>query len=502
MKNATALILICCWLVPPALSQEQSSRTEPSAWERSVVTLDVTRKQFDYLQPWSRRLKSSQKTGVVVGPQEILTTADELFDRTLIRVQRSGRGRWWLGELAWIDYHANLALVTVPEEDFWKGLQPVETPALTTAGGPMQIVRWRQGRLENRRAEFQQFNVDESRLSFVPQLQMDVSSEIQGTGWGEPVVAQSAFLGLVASQEGTTCKIIPSAFIRPILEARRKGQYKGLGYFHFVWQPAENPDSHSYLKREGDPQGVLVISVPPVAGLEQVVQPRDIILKIDGFDIDIQGDYEDPDYGHLSMENLATRGRWAGDEVQLEVWRDGKLENITYQLPKADYNATLLPDAVYDQEPEYLILGGLVFQPLNDAFLQSWGSDWKRRSPFRLYHFNNQNPTPERPALVLMSQVLPDVYNLGYQELKLLVLDQVNGQKISRLQDLQQALQRPVKGFHVIQFFQSDTLRKMVLSADDYESATQRVLARYGITSDHYFASPQSEVELGVASGR
>jgi hypothetical protein len=82
------------------------------------------------------------------------------------------------------------------------------------------------------------------------------------------------------------------------------------------------------------------------------------------------------------------------------------------------------------------------------------------------------------------------------------VLDQVNGEKISRLQDLQQALQRPVKGFHVIQFFQSDTLRKMVLSADDYESATQRVLARYGITSDHYFASPQSEVELGVASGR
>jgi hypothetical protein len=36
-------------------------------------------------------------------------------------------------------------------------------------------------------------------------------------------------------------------------------------------------------------------------------------------------------------------------------------------------------------------------------------------------------------------------------------------------------------------------LRKLVLSADEQELATQRVLARYGITSDHYFASPEIE---------
>src|SRR5439155_19875834 len=141
------------------------------------------------------------------------------------------------------------------------------------------------------------------------------------------------------------------------------------------------------------------------------------------------------------LENLATRKKWAGDALKLKIWRDGAEQQIIYRLPKADYKSKLVPDAVYDQEPEYLIVGGLVFQPLTDAFLQSWGGDWKRRAPFRLFYYNNQNPTRERPALVLLSQVLPDIYNLGYQDLKYLVLDEVNGQKISRLPELKEALQ-------------------------------------------------------------
>src|SRR5439155_20366771 len=61
----------------------------------------------------------------------------------------------------------------------------------------------------------------------------------------------------------------------------------------------------------------------------------------------------------------------------------------------------------FEQEPEYLITGGLVFQPLTKNFLRSWGQDWERRAPFRLAYFRNQDPTPERPAIVILSQVMP-----------------------------------------------------------------------------------------------
>src|SRR5438094_156249 len=94
---------------------DDAKHVDPAAWEHSLVQLDVTRKQYDYFQPWSKRVKSGQKTGLVISDREILTTADELFDRTLIRLQKGGRGKWWIGELVWIDYYANLAIVTTRE---------------------------------------------------------------------------------------------------------------------------------------------------------------------------------------------------------------------------------------------------------------------------------------------------------------------------------------------------------------------------------------------------
>ena len=210
---------------------------------------------------------------------------------------------------------------------------------------------------------------------------------------------------------------------------------------------------------------------------EQVLKPQDIILRIDGFDLDIQGDYEDPEYGHLMLENLATRQKWAGDNVKMQIWREGKAMDVVYRLPKYDYSTTLVPFGTYDQEPEYMIVGGLVFQPLTDSYLQSWGPEWRRRAPFRLYHYRDEPPTKERSALVVLSQVLPDPYNIGYQEQKYLVVDKVNGQLVSRLRDLRAALQKPMNGYHVLEFMRSDSLRRIVLRADGNETeATARIL--------------------------
>jgi hypothetical protein len=491
MKMIPALSLFCCVLAAQAADQAPGLR-DVSRWERSVVTLDATQKEYDYLQPWSKRLRTGQKSGLVLAGREILTTADDLFDRTLVRVQKGGRGKWWTADVRWIDYHANLAMVNVPEEAFWQGLEPATLGVPTRATGDLQIVRWRQGRMETRRAEFNQFTAGEGKLSFAPRVQLELNSEIQGAGSGEPLISSSRVEGILAAQEGNTCTAIPSAFVQSVLEARRSEAYTGLGYFDFVWQPAENPASLRFLGLEGEPRGVLVIQVPYTPEVNPVMKPRDVILKVDGFDIDIQGDYLDPDYGHLILENLATRGKWAGDEVKLEILRDGAVREVTYRLPKAQYKHQLVPDHVFDQDPEYLIVGGLVFQPLTEEFLRSWGPDWKRRSPFRLYYYSTQHPTAERPSLVVLSQVLPDIYNLGYQELKFLVVDEVNGKKITRLAELREALKHPVDGFHQIHFVQSDSLRRMVLSADDQQAATRRVLARYRIPREYFFAEPES----------
>ena len=332
------LALVLLGAGAPALAQD-ARRSHASPWERSVVTIEVARKQYDYYQPWSQGTRRLQKSGLVVGANEILTTADEMFDRTLVRLQKNGRGQWAAGKVVWIDYHANLALLTTPEADFWKGLKPAKWgSAAATPDGGLRIVRWREGNLEHRQAEFSQFSVREGQLSPINQPVLEVSSEIQGAGWGEPVVADSRVVGLLVAQDGHNGFVMPASFIQSILEARRKGQYHGLGYFHFYWQPGKNPASLARLKLTGEPRGAIVIHVPdrPDGG-EQVVKRDDIILSIDGFDLDMQGDYTDPEFGHLNLESLAVRHKWAGDPVKMRIWREGKPMEISYRLPRYGY---------------------------------------------------------------------------------------------------------------------------------------------------------------------
>jgi len=486
LLTVTLIVLAGC--ATPSSNKQISS----AEWEKSIVRIEVSRKIYDYYQPWNRRNDRSMKSGLVIGERQILTTCQDMSDHTLIRIQKDGRGKWVNASVVWVDYYANLAMLTVKEDEFWKGLKPAElTGKEPTEGATLQIVRWREGKLENRSAEFTQYAVRQSEFSAISHVQMEMDSEIQAVGWGEPVVYNSHVVGILSQQRGRACKAIPTPFIQKILEARRAGTYRGLGYFHFYWQPAENTDSLGYLRLPGEPRGILVINVPErTDGQPSVLKPRDIILQIDGFDVDIQGDYQDPEFGQLMLENLATRGKWAGDDVKFKIWRDGKPLEITYRLPKYEYAHSVVPFGVYDQPPEYLILGGLVFQPLTYPYLQRWGSEWERRAPFRLTYYTPDEATKDQPAIVVLSQVLPDPYNIGYNEQRYQVLQKVNDRKVNTLTDLREALKHPKGKFHVLDFQAGESAQRVVLAADDADdAATKRVLQRYGI-QDEFFIAP------------
>ena len=475
-----------------SLNAQSEKNPPPADWEKSIVRVEVARTTYDYYQPWDRRTDRAMMMGLVVGARQILTTSQDMSDRTLVRVQKGGRGKWTKATVEWVDYHANLALVTTDDPAFWSDLKPADLAGdVPGAGAMLQIFRWRDGKLDNRRAEFTQFAVRQSEFSTLNHVYLEMDSEIQAAGRGEPVVMNSHVIGIVSQQRGRACKAIPASFIRPILEARRAGAYRGLGYFHFYWQGAENPASLAHLRLIGEPRGVLVNEVPerPDAA-PQVLKPRDIILQIDGFDVDMQGDYQDPQYGPLMLENLAVRGKWAGDDLNMKIWRDGKALDIAYRLPKYEYSHTLVPFGVYDQPPEYLIVGGLVFQPLTYPYLERWGSEWQRRAPFRLTYFTPDPATKEQPSVVVLSQVLPDPYNIGYQEQRYHVVRKVNDQRVNSLAGLRDALKKPVGEFHVIDFLPDDSTQRIVLGAGEAErAATRRVLARYGITEEFFIAA-------------
>jgi hypothetical protein len=85
---------------------------------------------------------------------------------------------------------------------------------------------------------------------------------------------------------------------------------------------------------------------------------------------------------------------------------------------------------------------------------------------------------------VILSQVLPDKFNIGYQDQRWFVVAKVNDRPITTLADVSSALQQPQGEFHVIDFTPNESLQRIVLAAGAAErEATQRILERFGISA-------------------
>jgi S1-C subfamily serine protease len=453
------------------------------SWDRSLVTIEVTYKLYDAFQPWNEPTRSIRKHGFVIGPGELLTTAQYLPAHTLVRVQKGGRGRWYDSRVKWWDAQSNLALLEADSPAFWEGLAPAPLASAASRGPAFELVMWRDGNLETRRAEFGKFTVGEGALGFAPHVQLEVGSEVGGLGWAELIVREGAVVGVTTYSTGRVCGALPAGFIRRVLEARREGKFAGLGYFDFTWQPGSNPDLLKELGLEGAPRGAVVHARGRDSDPDKSPRPRDIILEIDGLPVDVEGDYLDPDYGHLNLENLANRVRFAGETLKIKVRRAEQELMLDYVVPRADFTDEIVPRET-PGAPRYLVTGGLVFQPLAQPFLRGWGDDWRKFAPFRLQYAQYSKPTDGRKSLVILTNVLPDPINLGYQEAAMLVLDKVNGRAIATLGELAAALETPeAGGVHRIEFMSGRNLRRVVLDAATLEEATKRVVSYYGLPS-------------------
>jgi hypothetical protein len=490
----------------PAVAATKAEKKDSGAfsWENAIIQIEVTSKAYNYIQPWERSQKTVYKTGVVIDGHEILTTAENLADATTIRLKKQGDGQYTFGRLSWIDYQANIAALTTDptlnekynpgQPDFWIGLTPAKLADPVPIGGPVRVLRWRDDSLEERKGEIERMTVENSAMSFVSVPALKIDSNIPGVGFGEAVVADNKLVGLVYAQGGDAITAVPTSFIAPIVKAEQAKTYTGLGYFDFTWDTPENPLNLEYLKLPGPARGVILKETGMKPGTTSLVKPRDVLLSIDNFDIDSDGNYNDPQYKKLSLENLSSRGVFAGQTRKFKIWRDGKEMDITYTLPKAAFSDELVPQENFDQSPEYVLAGGLVFVPLTVDYLRSWGPTWRQRSPFRLSFYDMDKVRPERPQRVVLSQVLPNPANIGYDSLRNIVVDEVNGVKIKEIGDILTALKTPIDGFDVFKFDPGQSVQEVVLDASEIDHVNEQIMARYHIPADHVLNSSGAPV--------
>jgi hypothetical protein len=134
----------------------------------------------------------------------------------------------------------------------------------------------------------------------------------------------------------------------------------------------------------------------------------------------------------------------------------------------------------YDKRPRFVLVGGLLFQPLSRDFLDSQ-KDVDTRLRYFFDYYVTDHLYREYPEVVVLSEILKDPVNTYVAPFKGGIVEKINGQRIRSLQDVAAAFEQPGE-FHVIELLGEG--RPIVLERSVLAEASERIRQRYGVTTE------------------
>jgi hypothetical protein len=470
-------------LAPPPPAAELSAGN--GSLRAGVVSVRVTGQDWNWRAPWEKQAPWTRTvTGLVVPGPRILCASTAFGNPLLVEAQKLGSEARSVARVELVDHEGPLALIAVDDPAFWEGLAPLALETRAPSEGEVQVLRWqRTGLLDAYPGNVRQRRAWRHGLSQTSLLTIDVASTAEGLGESEVVVANGRVAGLVTGRGGDAYAAIAAPALAQFLAGARAGDWRGFARAGLAWQDLTNPALRESLGLLPGETGIRLTRVLPHGSGGGVLKPGDVLLELGGARLDPTGYYEHPVYGRMLFALAFSDGRRPGDTMPVRVLRGGARHELSLTLRAMRPEQDRVPPYVYGRGPDYVIKGGLVFQELTRPYLGAWG-DWTRRAPPRLLVAIDREADEDRPEprrIVLLSSVLPDTANLGYQELRDLIVERVNGRAVSNLADLRQAFAAPASGFHVIELLSGQGASRLVLDAAEADAAGERLHRAYGV---------------------
>ena len=480
MKLVGSLAL--CAVCGAGWSDRGAAQAEPD-YTAHVVTLSVTYQRWDEDRPWSKYEPGTRTVdGVVVGDDWILVSAESIWDAAQIEVSKRGQSDPFQARVVHMDPDVNLALVTTDDAAFFGDLMAARVAATMPVSGDAPVVRWVERQLQVAPSSVDRITASDN-LNGLKHAVL-VLRDVDGGGWGTPVFAAGALVGVVTSASDGSAEAIPCDIVARYLQmARNPATYAGFSGFSMFWQLNRQRAQSPYLGAGDSSGGVLVTQLIRSRTPSAPIQPRDVIVSIDGHAIDGEGYYDHPQYGRLGYHAIALDQHVAGDEIEMRVLRGGRSLNLTVPLRRWRMQDSLMPWRRPAVPPPYAVFGGLVFRELDGEYMRTW-EDWRNDAPERLsalFAIESNGQVEAGRRVVILSSVLADQYNIGYHDLRDLVVASINGVEIGAVGDVVRAFGEPKDGFHTVALASNPFRGEVVLDAAGLESAQARIAEGYGL---------------------
>ncbi|MDA8115664.1 MAG: PDZ domain-containing protein [Acidithiobacillus sp.] len=386
-----------------------------------------------------------------------------------------------------VDYDADLALVEPLDAKFLAGRQPMDLSGDASIGD--QLTVWQvkpngdvipdQGLVTS--VDLSLFSLNNFFLTY----RLNGSLQYGFNNQTLPVVYGDALAGLVLRQNtsGQTIEVIATPVIRHFLKDAQSKKYKGFPTAGFYFGALSDPQLRRYIGLPESLTGIYVQKVLKGSPADKAgLMAGDVITRIGDHEVTNNGQYNHPRYGQTSVVHLIRTGSYVGDPLAMRIYRAGKTLDLQPVLDHRQPDEYLVPPYILDRQPEYLIVGGLVFLELSMSYLREYGNDWVSDAPIHLlYYQQNQDYLngDHREKIVIISDVIATPFSIGYENLSNLVVLKVNDQPIGKLDDVRKALKTPVNGFHKIEVQQHP--KELFLDPKELPQIHKVIEQRYGI---------------------
>jgi S1-C subfamily serine protease len=462
-----------------------SAIAQPNELRKSVARINTTAQEANYRIPWlPGNSGGGSGTGWVVEGDRLVTNAHVVSNARFITLEKENDPKKYVATVEHIAHDCDLALLKVQETSFFVGTKPLPLGGLPELESMVSVFGYPIGgdRLSVTQGVVSRIDFRTYTHSTVDShLSIQIDAAINPGNSGGPVmqdgkvvgVAFQGYSGDVAQNVGY---MIPVPVIRHFLKDIEDGRYDrymdlSIGFFNTL-----NPAMRKALGLTDDDRGVMVSNVQEAGVCAGVLQAGDVLLAIDGHEITSDGMVM-LEGERVLLSEVAER-KYLGDTVKLSILREKKPLEVEVTFDRA-WPFTLQAQQ-YEQQPRYVLFGGLLFQPLSRNLLGAYSFDNLRISYF-YDHFITKEIYRQHPEIVILTAILPDPLNTYLTEFREGIVDKINGKKIDTLKDMAAAFAEKPE-FYVIEFL--GTGRPLVLERAAVEAARERIKTRYAVPAE------------------
>lgn len=448
----------------------------------AVVRIYATTQEPDYDSPWQSRVPTNATgSGVVIAPGRVLTGAHVVANSTFVQVQKISDPNKAVARVVGVCHDADLALLAVDTPQFMDGIAPAEICDLPDLRDRVSVIGFPVGGEEVSITEGVVSRIEVQRYSHSQRhlLAATVDAAINKGNSGGPVFKDGKVAGIafqkLSGAEGIG-EMVPPPIIRHFLEAiERTPQLRtpGIG---IATQGLENPMLRRSIGLPDADSGVLVVTVEYGGSAWGVLRPRDAILEIDGYKIANNSTIQFMNR-YRTRYDVVLGWQHVGAELPMTILRDGRRLEVTLSLKPP---VPLVPRCQHDVVPTYFIYGGLVFQVLTRDFLETWDHWWDKAPKEFLHLYYAGVRTAEQHEVVILTQILADQVNVGYEHLYNESIVAVNGRRPVDMSEFVDLVESSSQSATITT--SSDGV--IVLDAAEARLANRRILERYRIAAD------------------